>query len=217
MLLLAVVAAFGPPATATMGSGSDTGADGDLVKVFVVQNPAATGGGSATLASIAAVTLGDQGRAEGIFTLNKGLPQKDGEALDDPGENLHPGWILRLPPDASGPEVQLARDTASQGQQSQSAGGGVGRPAGQGLAQDKPGTRTVVTVPLAAVLAVVGTIVLLWRPQRSSVDAPSETAGEPWTRAEGTRWRRTFTAAAPAVKHLRFRSPRPPRDMRRAW
>ncbi|MEV0133545.1 hypothetical protein AB0H83_34405 [Dactylosporangium sp. NPDC050688] len=56
------------------------------------------------LFAIATRTLGNGKRADEIFELNKGRRQPDGSALADPAV-LHPGWILLLPPDASGPGV----------------------------------------------------------------------------------------------------------------
>ncbi|MEU0152211.1 hypothetical protein [Micromonospora fulviviridis] len=58
------------------------------------------------LFAIAARTLGNGNRADEIFELNKGRRQPDGSALDDPAV-LHPGWILLLPPDASGPGILI--------------------------------------------------------------------------------------------------------------
>jgi hypothetical protein len=123
-----------------------------LVKVFVVPDPSRTGGQVATLASIAASTLKDPGRAGEIFNLNRGMAQPDGAALASPDQPLHSGWILRLPADASGPDVQLARDNgaASQG----------GTPAPGGSPAAAAGTGTVVAVPLAVVLAVLGALFL---------------------------------------------------------
>src|SRR5215475_11241438 len=94
------------------GAAGVAAADGDgLVKVFVVTDPARSGRID-TLGSIAASTLGDANRASEVFDLNRGRVQPDGGALTDPGQRLHPGWILRLPPAAAGPDVRLARDTS---------------------------------------------------------------------------------------------------------
>ncbi|MPY35377.1 hypothetical protein FNH09_30335 [Streptomyces adustus] len=126
----------------------------DLVKVFVVQDPAQTGGQLATLQSIAAATLGDAARADEIFQLNRGQAQQDGSALGRPGDQLHPGWILRLPQDASGPGVQLAKDT----------GGGNGASAPPAAGTSSSGTDAapskVLTVSLGAALALLGAILL---------------------------------------------------------
>ncbi|GII56743.1 hypothetical protein Pth03_51320 [Planotetraspora thailandica] len=119
---------------------SASAADGDgLVKVFVVNDP-----GTDTLQSIAAATLSDPGRAGEIFQLNRGRAQRDGGALNDPSEQLHPGWILRLPPDASGPGVQLARDSGNE----------------NGSAARATTWTDALTIPLPAAVAVLGALVL---------------------------------------------------------
>ncbi|MEU5461265.1 hypothetical protein ACH4KU_23960 [Streptomyces althioticus] len=122
-------------------------ADGDdLVKVFVVPDPSASGGRTVTLPDVAAGTLGDASRSPEIFDLNRELTQPDGTALTSPDEQLHPGWILRLPQDATGDGVQLARDN---GGQEPSPGPAAGT-----------GTTTVFAVPLGTVVAVLGAVVM---------------------------------------------------------
>ncbi|MBW8705797.1 hypothetical protein MBT84_39925 [Streptomyces sp. MBT84] len=145
-LLAACLVALGAATSAHAASG-----DG-LIKVFVVPDLAQTGGQPATLQSIAASTLGDASRSEEIFDLNRGLAQKDGAALNGPEDQLHPGWILRLPQDASGPEVQLARDTGTQ----------IASPPGPGQQTSPPDTAstTMFTIPLAAAVAVLAAILL---------------------------------------------------------
>lgn len=119
--MLACLAVFG-------AVGPANAAPGDMVKVFVV------GDRPVTLPAIAGSTLGDPGRAGEIFDLNRGRRQPDGTALTGPGDQLRPGWILRLPADASGPDVQQAREGATTG--------------------------TTVTVSLPAVLAVIVAVLL---------------------------------------------------------
>ncbi|TFE37096.1 hypothetical protein E3E14_30240 [Streptomyces sp. ICN441] len=151
-LLIACLAGLGvaaPPATA---------ADGDLIKVFVVRDPARTGGSPVTLGVIARSTLGDEARAVEIFTLNRGLAQRDGDSLDSPDEALRPGWILRLPADASGPGVQLARNTAAEGQTANT--GGRGQDQGATSAPADAGSAAVFAIPLATAVAVVGAFLL---------------------------------------------------------
>lgn len=53
-----------------------------------------------TLWSIAADRLGDAARWPMIFEANRGVPQRDGGSLDNP-HWIYPGWVLRLPEDAS--------------------------------------------------------------------------------------------------------------------
>ncbi|TWD13519.1 hypothetical protein FB570_11711 [Streptomyces sp. T12] len=119
----------------------------DLVKVFVVPDPARSGGEIATLPSVAADTLGDASRSTEIFELNQGQAQLDGAALNDPGEQLHPGWILRLPQDATGKGVQLARDND-------------GPEPAAGPAPGGSAATSVFVIPLGTVLAVLGAILL---------------------------------------------------------
>ncbi|MFL4909944.1 hypothetical protein ACJ6WF_44220 [Streptomyces sp. MMS24-I2-30] len=135
------------------GTGAHAAPGDGLIKVFVVPDPAQTGGQPATLPSIAAATLGDPARSGEILDLNRGLAQQDGGALTGPDDPLHPGWILRLPQDASGPAVQLARDTGNQD--------GATLPPGTGQ-RTPPGTApsTMFTIPLAAAVAVLATILL---------------------------------------------------------
>ena len=54
---------------------------------------------------IAEQTLGDGARFKQIADLNYGVPQADGGALDA-GNWIEPGWVLALPPEASGAQVE---------------------------------------------------------------------------------------------------------------
>ncbi|MET8161609.1 hypothetical protein ABZT47_35070 [Sphaerisporangium sp. NPDC005289] len=118
----AVVSARSLPSRAIFSATSARDGD-DLIKVYVVRTAERNGGRPDSLTAIAARTLGDVNRAGEIFQLNAGRPQSDGSSLRDPRE-LRPGWILRLPADANGPDVQLARETGT--------GSGQGNGAGQG-------------------------------------------------------------------------------------
>lgn len=73
------------------------------VKYYVV-GPAVNGQPE-YLFAIAAATLGDGNRMQEIFELNEGRQQPYGRLLTDP-TRIEPGWVLVLPPDASGPDVQ---------------------------------------------------------------------------------------------------------------
>ncbi len=74
------------------------------VKYYIVPPP---GHGSVpTLFSIAAATLGNGSLLMEIFNLNKGRLQPNGQRLENP-HSVEPGWILLLPPDASGPGVHF--------------------------------------------------------------------------------------------------------------
>ncbi|MFF7581171.1 hypothetical protein ACFZBE_40565 [Streptomyces sp. NPDC008061] len=149
-LLAACLVALG-----SAGSANAAPSD-DLIKVSVVQDPAQTGGPLATLPAIAATTLGDSARADEIFDLNRGLAQKDGRALNSPDDQLHPGWVLRLPQDASGPGVQLARDAGSRNSASAPPVSG----SQTALPTKGDEQSTMLTIPLAAALAMFGTILL---------------------------------------------------------
>lgn len=72
----------------------------------------AYGGEPEFLFAIAERYLGDGNRFTEIFELNKGRVQSDGLALTDPTV-LNPGWVLQLPPDAQGDEVQFGPPLAA--------------------------------------------------------------------------------------------------------
>lgn len=63
---------------------------------------------------IAEQTLGDGARFKQIADLNYGVRQADGNALDA-GNWIEPGWVLRLPADASGASVRTDVETTSTG------------------------------------------------------------------------------------------------------
>lgn len=191
VVLLALWAVLGTLAAQAMAVGT-----GDqVVKVFVVPDPAQDGGVPATLQSVASSTLGDAGRAGEIFDLNRGLAQADGAVLTSEDEQLHPGWILRLPQDAAGPDVKLARDTASQGGSSApSVGGGTNTTVGGSAA---------VTIPLpaaiAAAVAVLLALVTVGIVGRRRVRAASAVMGHAVRRLGGGVGRRRRLAARRAV------------------
>ena len=74
------------------------------VKYYVV--PPRGHGSVPTLYSIAAATLGNGSLFMEIFNLNKGRLQPNGQRLESP-HSVEPGWILLLPPSASGPGVHF--------------------------------------------------------------------------------------------------------------
>lgn len=74
------------------------------VRYWVVGEP--RDGQREYLYGIAMQTLGDGNRSSEILDLNRGRPQPDGGRLTDALTPLRPGWILQLPPDASGPGVR---------------------------------------------------------------------------------------------------------------
>ncbi|MFE7030814.1 hypothetical protein ACFU9Y_10940 [Streptomyces sp. NPDC057621] len=154
LIVLALVTALSLAVTTDRAAA----ADGDTVKVFVVRTA-----GADTLESIAARTLGSSSRAGEIFDLNRGLSQPDGGALTTQGDALRVGWILRLPEDATGPDVQVAQETGATGETG--AGPETVPPATppQGAAPGDTGGQpdpATVVVPLPALLAVVGAVLL---------------------------------------------------------
>lgn len=114
-------------------AGSAHAQDSNLIKVYVVRSQAQNGGVAETLPEIAQRTLGNPARASDILQLNEGRQQADGGALTGLDQTLHPGWILRLPPDASGAFVQFGQDTGA--------------------------TKSIFSIPI--VLAVLGGVLLL--------------------------------------------------------
>ena len=195
-LLAACLMALGGAASASAAPAAD-----DLIKVFVVPDPARTGGQLAILQSIATATLGDASRAGEILALNQGQAQKDGGALNSAADQLHPGWILRLPQDASGPEVQLARDTGSQN--SASAAPSSGQSAAPGTVRS-----AAFTFPLAAAVALLGAILLALitagivgrrkvRAWYAAVRRATWRLGEPMRRRRRLALRRATGRAAP--------------------
>ncbi|GAA3599159.1 hypothetical protein GCM10022223_13240 [Kineosporia mesophila] len=147
LLMLVTLGLLGTLATTASADTRPAGAGGDenVVKVLVVPGLDRTGGRPVGLAQVAAATLGDQNRAGEIFRLNQGQRQPDGDALQNANQQLTPGWILRLPDDATGQLVQLARERADRA---------VEMDNGQTQGGDDTG------LPAAAVLAAVGSVLL---------------------------------------------------------
>ncbi|MEU3795912.1 hypothetical protein [Streptomyces fructofermentans] len=153
-ILAACLMALGTADFAAAASSSD-----DLVKVFVVEDPTQSGTPITSLQAIAATTLGDGARANEILDLNRDLAQKDGGALRSIDDVLRPGWILRLPQDASGPGVRLARDTATQEEPSAPPADGAQTIQPSESDANSPQS-TMLTIPLAAAIAIVGAVLL---------------------------------------------------------
>ena len=66
-----------------------------------------------TLWSIAETTLGDGRRWKEIRALNEGRTMPDGHSFTETTNDLTPGWLLVLPNDASTPNEDDAKETAS--------------------------------------------------------------------------------------------------------
>jgi hypothetical protein len=101
--LCVIVVSIAMPATLAPTPVSSPGPDG-MSKYYVVGPP--TNGQREYLYQIAVRTLGDGNRYREIFELNKDRRQPDGGQLTDLVE-LRPGWILKLPADARGPDVKI--------------------------------------------------------------------------------------------------------------
>ena len=114
------------PASATDGTGH--------VKYYIVPPPAH--GAVPTLYSIAAATLGNGSLYMEIFKLDKGRLQPNGQRLANP-HSVEPGWILPLPPDASGPGVHSGPLPAAAKADLAGRTPGVPPPPGQGGRQPR--------------------------------------------------------------------------------
>ncbi len=116
--LLAAPALAGPPVTAEQPNPEPSPApapapppSGPVTSPPAAAGPAYTVQPRDTLGRIAARQLGDWTRFDEILELNRGRTQPDGGALSDPAL-VRPGWVLILPPDASG-RVDAARPPAA--------------------------------------------------------------------------------------------------------
>lgn len=86
-----------------------TGTETVTVNAYVVPSVDLTGARDESFAAVAARTLGDPARAAEVFALNRGRTQADGSVVSSTAEPARPGWVLVLPADASGDEVQAAQ------------------------------------------------------------------------------------------------------------
>jgi hypothetical protein len=101
------MAAARAPAQAHAAASPSPSASPSRVKYYIVPR-ARHGQPPVTLYAIALRTLGNGSRFREIFDLNKGRLQPNGGRLEDP-QSIHAGWVLQLPPDASGPGVHIGR------------------------------------------------------------------------------------------------------------
>jgi len=139
------------------------------VKYYIVPQP--KNGQAVALYGIAARTLGDTHRYREIFTLNKGRLQPDGRRLENP-RIIDPGWILRLPADASGPGVRFGRLPSVSRSATAPVSHRPSQPAGSGAAAHftlgPTGTGSAVVVGGALVLfATAGLAVVVRRRRRA--------------------------------------------------
>ncbi|MFV2021918.1 LysM peptidoglycan-binding domain-containing protein [Micromonospora sp. LOL_023] len=116
------------------------------------------------LFAIAAATLGDGNRLQEIFDLNQGRQQPYGDTLVDP-TRIEPGWVLLLPPDASGPGVVVGEPPAVA---APTAAAAAPQPTGrEPMSVSSDLLRLVSAVLLIAVVGLVGAAsLLLWRGAR---------------------------------------------------
>ena len=184
---LAVIAIMWTGAVASAGA-ADRSPTPAPVKYFVVP---ARGNGPASLFEIAVQTLGDGSRFMQIFRLNKGRLQPNGGRLENPGV-IEPGWVLELPPAASGLGVHFG--PLPQPAPSASAAPHSRPPSRPGAASSSSPVDLLVTIlalVIAGALVVIG-VRLAWRPRR----------GRRRRVADGSRERR----------HDRFERPRTPAE-----
>ena len=168
-LLLALAGAAVGPVVAAPAASAAPGS-----KYYVV-GPA-TNGQREYLYQIAVKTLGDGNRYPEIFALNRGRRQPDGGQLTDPVD-LHPGWILILPDDARGPDVQVGAVPSAQ----QDA---VAAPPAPGSGSSTGGTPYVIgAVALVVMAGVLAAVLRVLRRQRDAApeaaSASSVPAAEP--------------------------------------
>lgn len=128
-----------------------------VVKYYVVTSPA--DGQREYLYGIASRVLGNGNRYKEIFDLNKDRLQPDGDRLTDPLV-LKPGWILVLPPDASGPGVRTGQlpavSTAPTGAATPSVAAAAPPPAATEPGDADTMWRWIAAVSAALALIMVG-------------------------------------------------------------
>ena len=94
----------GARASASVTGTATSSASGPNVKFYIVPPPA--NGHQEFLYQIATQVLGNGNLYPEIFSLNKGRLQPDGSRMETP-TSIDSGWILQLPPNASGPGVHF--------------------------------------------------------------------------------------------------------------
>ena len=181
--LASVLAAFvGPTASAEPAPPVE-------VNVYVVRTTEQNGGRPESLPDIAERTLGDPRRSSEIFDLNRGRRQPDGGALVSANDPLRPGWLLRLPGDARGPDVRRGVITGA------SSSGGIRIP--------------VVLAVVAGLLLLQLTLAIIFRRQlMRGLRAARNAVAAAWTR------RRTPARLRAALRHNRVLATRWRQDHR---
>ncbi len=134
------------------------GTSPEPVKYYIVGPPKE--GQREFLFEIAAKTLGDGLRYIEILELNLGRPQPDGRRMVNP-TLIEPGWILLLPPDASGPSVRTGPLPQPR---PASVPGGAAANSGSETSHGPPESRPPLALRLGAMLAVAGAVLAFtWR------------------------------------------------------
>jgi hypothetical protein len=161
-------AASASRAQSRAAASASASASAKRVKYYIVPQP--TNGQAVALYGIAARTLGDTHRYLEIFTLNKGRLQPDGRRLENP-RIIDPGWILRLPADASGPGVRFGRLPRVSRSATAPASHRPSQPAGSGAATHftlgPAGTGSAVVVGGALVLFAIAGLAVVVRRRRA--------------------------------------------------
>jgi nucleoid-associated protein YgaU len=119
-----VLPGAGAPAGATGAAGA-AGVAEKAAEDTEAPSPTYTVQPGDSLWRIAERTLGDGARFKQIADLNYGVPQADGGALDA-GNWIEPGWVLRLPAEASGASVETGVSPTSAGSDASDASDGDG-------------------------------------------------------------------------------------------
>lgn len=149
------------------------------------------------LYEIAERFLRDGERYREIFDLNKGRPQPDGLRMTEP-EQVEPGWILLLPQDADGAEVEAGPLPVVTAVPIESSATAV--PAAAAPSSDGPGTGVVVGSVLGG-LGLSGAIgALLVRRRRHRTGIPDAPAVAP--AAQVPVLTRQVQQARPARQHV---------------
>ncbi|WP_238012844.1 S8 family serine peptidase [Dactylosporangium sp. AC04546] len=159
-LRLVLLALLCCAAGALSGPRGAAAAPGASVKYYVVQT--AYRGEPENLLAIAARFLGDGRRYVDIYNLNKGRLQPDGGRLTDPTV-IKPGWLLILPPDATGSGVEFGPP----------AQGGAA-PAGSPQGSPGPAPSTPAALPPAGDCAAPSSVVIEQAPWAQLRLAPDQ-------------------------------------------
>lgn len=145
----------------------------DSVPFYVVKK--SVNGEPEFLFAIAQRFLGNGDRYIEIFELNEGRPQDDGGALTDPSI-LEPGWVLQLPADASGEDLQFGPSAEAAQPQPQQSSAPPNEPSS---AESGLPMLVVLAIGLGIAVLIATAGWILWRRiRRPSAAEPSLPAGD---------------------------------------